>query len=233
MWLIAGLGNPGRKYARNRHNIGFRVVDELARRHGVSGFRDKFGGDVASGMLSVGGRRHKAILLRPTQFMNRSGFAIVRTAHFYEIAVDNILVIHDELDIDFGRLKLKSGGGHGGHNGLRSIIGELGSRDFLRVRVGIGKPGPRPGSAGELPAGAMLQRAGPGDRRVVGHVLADFPGDLEAEVDQLIGLAADASEAIVNEGIRAAMNAFHAPKESKAKAKPAGEGEPGPEPKAQ
>lgn len=211
MWLIAGLGNPGRKYQRNRHNIGFRVADELARRHGFGSFRDKHGGDMASGMLSIGGQRHKAVILKPTQFMNRSGFAVMRTARFFDIAPDEIIVIHDEIDIDFGRLKLKAGGGHGGHNGLRSIIAELGSRDFSRVRVGVGKPGPSSGSPGTANQGAIdaAASAGQRDRRVSSHVLSDFPSALAGEVDDLIGRAADATELIVSEGLRAAMNAFH------------------------
>ena len=206
MWLIVGLGNPGRKYERNRHNIGFRVVDELARRHGMGGFRDRFGGEVASGALSVGGRPHKAVLLKPMEFMNLSGFAVQRAVQFHDIDIDKLIVIHDEIDIDFGRLKLKSGGGHGGHNGLRSIAAQLATGDFLRIRVGVGKPGPKAGSANEAAAKAAARDR---DTRVAGYVLSDFPSDVSAEVDALIARAADAAEAIVGDGIRAAMNKFH------------------------
>lgn len=193
MWLIVGLGNPGRKYERNRHNIGFRVADELVRRHGLPEYRSKFGGEVTSGLLTVGGRPHKAIVLKPMEFMNLSGYAVQRAAQFHEVEPASIVVIHDELDVDFGHIKLKAGGGHGGHNGLKSIIQQLGSQDFLRVRVGIGKP---------------LSRAEPG----ASYVLSDFPGEQAAQVGELVDLAASATEAIVSEGIRAAMNRFHAPK---------------------
>ncbi len=196
--LIVGLGNPGRKYQRTRHNIGFRVVDELARRHGYS-FRSKFGGELATGALSVASRPYKALLFKPMEFMNLSGHAVLRAVQFYNLEAPDIVVIHDEIDIDFGRLKLKAGGGHGGHNGLRSIISQLGKRDFLRVRVGVGKPG-RPGT----PRGDRDR-----DQRVAGHVLSDFPSALEAEVTELVDRAADATEVLVSEGIRAAMNRFH------------------------
>lgn len=208
MWLLVGLGNPGRKYERNRHNVGFRVMDELERRHALGGFRAKFGGDAAAGMLSIGGRHHKALLLKPLEFMNLSGFAVQRAAQFHDIEPDHIVVVHDEIDIDFGRLKLKTGGGHGGHNGLRSIIEQLGGNGFLRVRVGVGKPGPDEQNAAAAPA-----NAGSRDRRVAGYVLSDFPGDLEPQVADLVHAAAGAVEAIVDRGIEAAMNELHAPKD--------------------
>jgi PTH1 family peptidyl-tRNA hydrolase len=208
VWLLVGLGNPGRKYERNRHNVGFRVIDELERRHALGGFRTKFGGEAAAGMLSIGGRNHKAVLLKPMEFMNLSGFAVQRAVQFHDIEPERIVVIHDEIDIDFGRLKLKAGGGHGGHNGLRSIIEQLGSNAFLRVRVGVGKPGPNQG-AGAAPAGTPANAAASRDRRVAGHVLSDFPSSLEAQADDLVRDAASATEAIVDRGIEAAMNEFH------------------------
>ncbi|MCG8423941.1 MAG: aminoacyl-tRNA hydrolase [Proteobacteria bacterium] len=212
LWLIAGLGNPGRKYERNRHNVGFRVADTLARRHGMGSFREQFGGEMASGRLSVAGRYHRAVILKPMQFMNRSGFAIVRTAHYFDIEATNILVIHDEIDLPFGRMKLKAGGGHGGHNGLRSIIQELGSRDFLRIRLGVGKPGPPPPSGdSDSIAASEPSRSARRTAQVAGHVLSNFPGALEAEVTALVERAADAAEAIVSDGIRPAMNRFHSP----------------------
>lgn len=209
MWLLVGLGNPGRKYERNRHNLGFRVIDELERRHALGGFRAKFGGEVAAGMLSIAGRHHKAVLLKPMEYMNLSGFAVQRAAQFHDIEPERIIVIHDEIDLDFGRLRLKSGGGHGGHNGLRSLIEQLGANDFLRVRMGVGKPGPNPGQAGA--AGAPANAAGR-DRRVAGYLLSDFPAEQEPQVEELVRTAADAVEAIVARGITAAMNEFHAPK---------------------
>jgi peptidyl-tRNA hydrolase, PTH1 family len=203
--MIVGLGNPGSKYERNRHNIGFRVVDELAGRHGFGALRSgKLGGDTASGMLSVGGARHKAILLKPMEFMNLSGYAVQRTAQFHDIEVERIVVIHDEIDLDFGVVRLKKAGGHGGHNGLRSITEQLGSADFLRVRVGVGKPGPAKPVDGGGDAAAR-PKAGPSGN-VAGWVLSDFPSVLAAQVDQLIRASADGAEAIVARGIGPAMN---------------------------
>lgn len=196
MWLIVGLGNPGPKYQQNRHNVGFRVADELVRRHDLGAPKQRFGGDLFTGSLAIGGRMHRVAVLEPMEFMNRSGFAVQRAAAFHDVLPEDIIVIHDELDIDFGRVKLKQGGGHGGHNGLRSIVEQLGSRDFLRVRVGIGKPEPVSDPAAR-------------DRRVIGHVLSDFPAALASEVETLVGRAADATELIVAHGIRHAMAEFH------------------------
>lgn len=190
-WLLAGLGNPGRRYAGNRHNAGFLVADELARRHGYS-FRSQFGGECASGLLDG----YKVFLLKPMEYMNHSGYAVSRAARYFGIEPEEIVVIHDDIDLDFGRLKIKTGGGHGGHNGLRSIVEQLGSRDFVRVRVGVGKP---PG----------LRGAGPGDKRVSGYVLSDFPADASREVEDLVERSADAAEAIVARGAAAAMNDFN------------------------
>lgn len=191
MWLIAGLGNPGPKYQRNRHNIGFRVVDELARRHRLEPLRDKFGGLVGSGLIG----RDKVVILKPMEYMNNSGFAVQRAVQFHDIASDEIIVVHDEIDLPFGRLRLKAGGGHGGHNGLRSMVAQLGNSDFLRVRVGVGKPAKDDGGAG--------------DGRVSKHVLSDFPSAMSGEVDELVSRAADSVEAILVRGIRAAMNDFN------------------------
>ena len=192
MWMIVGLGNPGTKYERNRHNIGFRVVDELARRHGFGALRaSKLGADTATGMLDVGGQRHKVLLVKPMEYMNLSGFAVQRTAQFHDVDVEQIVVIHDEIDLDFARLRVKAGGGHGGHNGLRSMVEQLGSSEFQRVRVGVGKPG------------------GAGGKDVAGYVLSDFPAALASEVDALITLAASAAETIVGSGVSAAMNQFN------------------------
>src|SRR3954469_22306273 len=157
MWLVVGLGNPGAKYARNRHNIGFQVVDELAGSHGLPAWKTgKLGGDTTSGVITTERGRERAVLLKPMEFMNLSGFAVQRAAQFHAIEVPNILVVHDELDLDFGIVRLKSGGGHGGHNGLRSMIEQLGGAGFARVRIGVGKPGP---SAGKADGGAALARA--------------------------------------------------------------------------
>lgn len=202
MWMLVGLGNPGRQYEKNRHNIGFHVVDELVRRWNLGPYRSKFGGEVTSGLL----RRHKVLALKPMEFMNLSGYAVQRAAGFHDVEPERIVVIHDEIDLDFGRLKLKKGGGHGGHNGLRSITTQLGSSAFLRVRCGVGKPGPVPGASAQPNAGG---NAAGGDRRVAGYVLSDFPAEQQAEAQRLTDRAADAAEAIVEHGIGIAMNEFN------------------------
>src|SRR5215510_11957926 len=140
MWLVVGLGNPGTRYARNRHNVGFQVVDELVAKHGLPPWKSgKLGGDTTAGVITTERGRERAILLKPMEYMNLSGFAVQRTADFHHIEPDSILVVHDEIDLDLGVVRLKSGGGHGGHNGLRSIMEQLGGGDFARVRVGVGR----------------------------------------------------------------------------------------------
>jgi peptidyl-tRNA hydrolase, PTH1 family len=202
VWLIAGLGNPGRKYERNRHNIGFRVVDELVRRHDLGPLREKFGGQAASGAIAG----NRALVLKPMEFMNHSGFAVQRAAQFHGIAPEELVVVHDEIDLPFARLRLKSGGGHGGHNGVRSVVAQLGTGDFLRVRIGVGRPERRtegtPVEADPAPTPAPTGR-------VSGHVLGDFPAEMDADVAALVARASDAVEAILDRGIRAAMNDFN------------------------
>ena len=215
MWLVAGLGNPGPKYQRNRHNIGFMVVDELARRADVYSFRQKFGGEVAS--CQIGGQ--SVLLLKPMEFMNLSGYAVQRASAFHKVEPSEVLVLHDEIDLDFGRLRLKSGGGHGGHNGLRSIVEQLGSRDFLRTRIGVGKPGKNPGTA------TGPSEAAGGDRRVAGWVLSDFPSAQQEEVTELVERAADATTCILERGMRAAMNQFNKDPNKKPKKKKSPEGD--------
>jgi peptidyl-tRNA hydrolase, PTH1 family len=136
MRLVVGLGNPGARYARNRHNIGFMAVDAIARRHGFPGFRSRFKGELAEGQL--GGERR--LLLKPQTFMNASGEAVAEASRFFKIPPAEIVVIHDEIDLRPGKLRVKCGGGHAGHNGLRSIDASLGP-DFWRVRIGVGHPG--------------------------------------------------------------------------------------------
>lgn len=185
MWLICGLGNPGLKYGQNRHNIGFMVIDEIAGRSRADAFRSKFGGDLAT--AEVAGQR--AVLLKPMEYMNLSGFAVQRTAAFYRIEPKSIIVIHDEIDLEMGRLKLKVGGGHGGHNGVRSIIEALGSPEFVRVRCGVGRPGAK--------------------ANVADYVLADFQKAERTEAEILIKEAADAVEEIVAKGPLLAMNKYN------------------------
>jgi len=216
VWLVVGLGNPGPKYERNRHNVGFRVVDELARRNGLGAWKGtKLGGDATSGMLATATSRTKATLLKPMEYMNLSGFAVQKVAGFHDVEPDHIVVVHDEIDLDFAVVRCKANGGHGGHNGLRSIIDQLGTQDFLRVRVGVGKPGPKAGLAdGGMSAltGASAQAAGPSPslgKNVAGWVLAaPGPSDratLEAAADR----AAEAIEVMLREGVEPAMQRFN------------------------
>jgi peptidyl-tRNA hydrolase, PTH1 family len=191
MWLIVGLGNPDREYAANRHNAGFMVVDELARRVGGLSFRAKFGGLLAD--ARVGGER--AALLKPQSFMNCSGQVVAPAARYFDVPPANLVVVHDELDLDFGRIKVKVGGGHGGHNGLRSIFADLGTQDFVRVRLGIGRPPPRMEGAD--------------------YVLQNFSRAEAKELPFLLAEAADAVELILQAGVTSAMNRFN-PKSAEA-----------------
>jgi peptidyl-tRNA hydrolase, PTH1 family len=184
VWVIAGLGNPGPQYARNRHNIGFMVVDELAARGRADSFRGKFGGELTSCELAG----QKVVLLKPMEYMNVSGRAVQRTAAFYQVEPKDIVVVHDEIDLELGRLQLKLGGGHAGHNGVRSIVENLGSPDFVRLRCGVGRPG------------------GGGGRNVAGHVLGDFGKSENEEAKILIQEAADAVEEVLRKGPLMAMN---------------------------
>ena len=207
MWLVVGLGNPGPRYERNRHNVGFRVVDELARRHGLGAFKGtRLGGDATTGMLATPAGRIKTALLKPMEYMNLSGFAVQKMAAFHDVDVEHIVVVHDEIDLDFGTVRCKKGGGHGGHNGLRSLVEQLGSQDFLRVRVGVGKPGPKAGLADGGAAGLQHGQAAGKDKNVAGWVLSDFPAAQAADADRLIGRSADAVEIILGRGIAQAMN---------------------------
>jgi PTH1 family peptidyl-tRNA hydrolase len=178
--LVAGLGNPGREYARNRHNVGWLVADELARRHDGA-WRGKFNGQLAE--VRIDG--HRVALFKPETFMNESGRAVRAAASFFKVDPDAILVVHDESDLEPGRLQARRGGGLAGHNGLRSIAQHLGTPDFLRLRVGVGRPGR-------------------GDRRPLADwVLSDFePHD---DVDGIVGRAADAVEALDADGLEAAQ----------------------------
>jgi PTH1 family peptidyl-tRNA hydrolase len=136
MRLVAGLGNPGARYARNRHNIGFMAVEAIARRHGAAGFRNRFKGELAE--VSIGGER--VLLLKPQTFMNASGESLGEAARFFKLLLSDIIVIHDEIDLRPGKVRVKQGGGSAGHNGLRSIDALLGP-DYWRVRIGVGHPG--------------------------------------------------------------------------------------------
>lgn len=174
MFLVVGLGNPGEKYARNRHNIGFMAADEIVRRHSFSAYRSKFQGELAEGKIGT----DKVLVLKPQTFMNESGRAVQEAASFYKIATEDIIVLHDELDLEPGKLRVKRGGGHAGHNGLRSIHAHL-SPDYARVRLGIGHPGHKD--------------------KVTGHVLNDFA---KADADWLtpvLDAVADNMDSLLDE----------------------------------
>ena len=183
--LIVGLGNPGSKYAKNRHNIGFMVLDALAEDARIAVTRTKFKGAYGTGRIAD----RDVVLLKPGTFMNLSGQSVVPAARFFGVEPENIVVIHDELDLAYGTLRLKMGGGHAGHNGLRSIINLLGSREFARLRVGIGRP--EKGT-------------------VSGFVLADFANEERDFLPALIDNGADAVRRALQEGVRRAMNIVNA-----------------------
>ncbi len=184
-YLIVGLGNPGAKYAKTRHNVGFWVVDELARRHGFSGERSE------KRALARDGRIHGARvkLAKPQTFMNRSGESVRALLDYHDIALERLLVIHDDLDTPFGSIRLRKSGGHGGQNGLRSIIQHLGSQDYARLRFGIGRP--------------------PGRLSPVDFVLQPFKGDAAIQAQEMLGRAADAVECWLAHGSEVAMSRFN------------------------
>jgi peptidyl-tRNA hydrolase len=187
-WLLVGLGNPGREYAGNRHNVGFMIVDLLAERTGVRfGRHRRAVADVAEGRLGLGGPR--IVLVKPLTYMNLSGGPVATLARFYRVPPAQIIAIHDELDIPYGQLRVKSGGGEGGHNGLRSLSRSLGTRDYLRVRFGIGRP--------------------PGRQDPADYVLSDFSAVERKELEFLVDRAADAVESLINRGLEWTQNAYH------------------------
>lgn len=195
MWLVVGLGNPGAKYARNRHNIGFQVVDELVAKHGLPAWKSgKLGGDVTSGVITTERGRERAVVLKPMEYMNLSGFAVQRTADFHGIEPVEVLVVHDEIDLDLGMVRLKSGGGHGGHNGLRSIMEQLGGGGFARLRMGIGRDP-------HVPPGAATSK-----QAVASWVLSDFPAAQSDVITAMIKAGCEDIEAVLALGIGPAMN---------------------------
>jgi PTH1 family peptidyl-tRNA hydrolase len=162
MWLFVGLGNPGKEYALNRHNVGFMAVDEIAARYGAHGFKKKFNAEMAE--VTIEGR--KVVLLKPQTFMNVSGKSVQPAAAFFKIKPENIVVFYDELDLEPGKLRVKKGGGSGGHNGIKSIDNVLGNKEYWRVRIGIGHPGDK--------------------NRVTGYVLGNFAKEDQIWLDKLI-----------------------------------------------
>jgi len=194
MWLVVGLGNPGAKYQDTRHNAGFLVVDEVARRWGMSAGKSQLGALRARGDIA----RNPVVVAKPQTYMNRSGGPAGALQRFYGVAADRVVVIHDELDLPFGTVRIKRGGGHGGHNGLRDLHDEI-DADFVRVRVGISRPPPGCDAAA--------------------YVLADFSKGEREALPRVIDRCADAVEAIVTDGVTNAMNALNVrPRRPKAKA---------------
>ncbi len=189
-WLIVGLGNPGPRYETTRHNVGQMVVDELARRRGERFAAHKAHARVAETWLRPGAE--KIVLAKPNSFMNVSGGPVANLAKYYGVDPARIVVVHDELDIPFDTIKLKIGGGHGGHNGVRDVAKALGTPDFPRVRVGIGRPTGR-----QDPADWVLDPFGPAERATLPNLVSD---------------AADAVELTVEDGLLAAQQRFHAPR---------------------
>ena len=183
-YLVAGLGNPGPQHTRDRHNVGWMVVDELAQRHDGS-FKGKFRGRLAEVRLEEA----KLALLEPETYMNESGASIQAAAAFYKLVPEQVLVVHDDVDLEIARLQARLGGGLAGHNGLRSIAGRLGSRDFLRLRVGVGRP----------------ERGDP--RPVADYVLSPFAP--EDDADAIVARAADAIETLVRDGLEETQRRFN------------------------
>ncbi len=181
MRLVVGLGNPGSQYARNRHNIGFRALDAIAERHGIGPFRPRFEGEIADGRLAG----HRVLLLKPLTYMNESGRAVGAAVHFFRLSPADVIVLHDELDLQPGRVRVKSGGGHAGHNGLRSLHAHIGA-DFMRVRLGIGHPGDKD--------------------RVAGYVLQDFAKADEPWVAALTTALGDAFQLLLDDNAGEFMN---------------------------
>lgn len=183
--LVVGLGNPGERYAQTRHNAGALAVDALLQRAGGRLKSHKSGCLVAEVSL----RGDRVVLARPTTYMNDSGRPVRQLMHWYKQPVENLVVVHDEIDIPFGEVRVKAGGGTAGHNGLGSIVNHLGSKDFVRVRVGVGRPR--------------------GAKAAADHVLAGFSASERKELPFLLEAAADAVEAIVADGVARAMNEFN------------------------
>ena len=182
--LVVGLGNPGREYASTRHNVGWMIVDELARRHGGS-FKSKFSGRVAE--VRVG--EAKVALLEPETYMNDSGRSLAAARRFFKVPVEEIVVVHDDVDLETGRLQVRAGGGLAGHNGLRSIAQALGSQEFLRLRIGVGRPAR-------------------GDRRpVADYVLSGFAP--EDDAGTIVSRAAEAAETLIRDGLDAAQRLYN------------------------
>lgn len=193
-WLIVGIGNPGRSYAGNRHNAGFMVADLLAARAGLRFKRDRSRAEVATGRIAG----VPVILAKPKTFMNLSGGPVASLCGYHRIPPDRIAVLHDELDLPFGTVRLKLGGGDNGHNGLRSVTAVLG-RNYHRVRLGIGRP----------PGRGLPGHGSPGPMDPADYVLHDFSAAEREQLPEILGRAADATTTLISSGLVAAQNEFH------------------------
>ena len=183
--LIVGLGNPGKEYALTRHNAGFVIIDKLAAAARIALNKRKFNAVYGSGRLEG----TEVILAKPLDYMNRSGPPVQQLAAYYRISSQDVLIVHDDIDLVFGRIKIKEKGGHGGHNGIKSLITAFGDGDFTRVRIGVGRPD--------------------SGRDAADHVLGRFSKDERAELEQIITLAQDAVVTVLNEGVQSGMNRFN------------------------
>ncbi len=184
MFLVVGLGNPGRRYVSTRHNVGFKVVENLQNRWQILGESAQLGSLVGSGMIA----NTRTILARPQKFMNRSGHPVASIAGYYKLEEERVLVVHDDVDLPFGEVRVKRGGGHGGHNGLRDLIKHIG-REFPRVRVGVGRP--------------------PEGWDTADYVLGKWTPAESNEVPSMVAEASDVVEAVLRDGLEAAMNQFN------------------------
>lgn len=191
-WLVVGLGNPGPKYAGNRHNIGAMVIAELAAQAGANAREHRsraWVSEIRLGTAAGGVPGPRVVLAQPMTYMNVSGGPVAGLVRFFKVPLEQIVVVHDELDIDFGAVRLKRGGGEGGHNGLRSISQSLGTKDYLRLRLGVGRP--------------------PGRQDAAAYVLSDFPARDRVDVELLIGDGVDAVTDLVHTGLEATQQRFH------------------------
>ncbi len=195
MWLIVGLGNPGREYELTRHNVGFLAVDVLNKRYGGN-FANKFKGELCQTQV----KGAASALLKPQTFMNLSGQSVQPTMAFFKVPLEQIIVVHDDLDLEMGQLKIKRGGSSGGHNGLKSIDGVIGA-NYVRVRAGIGHP------RSKAPEGAPKEGG-----RVIGHVLSPFRGQELDDARIVVEHCADAVERIITDGLEKAQMTYHGKK---------------------
>lgn len=195
MKIIVGLGNPGNEYAKTRHNVGFMLIDALAEHLNITLWKDKFNAQIAEGRIGA----EKILLVKPQTYMNNSGEAVGPLMRWYKLEPEDIIVAHDDMDIPAGTIRIRKKGSSGGHNGIKSLISHIGSENFARVRLGIGRP---------LPGWSVVK-----------HVLAPFPAEDKAEVDKAIEYLIPAVECIVSDGLDIAMNKYNPKKQKKQKAK--------------